>query len=97
MSIEIKIIDVFHLSFGYSVFAGKFIGEEPRYLSNGYIADLIIDGSIYLQNIKIGGRMMGRTHPDGYIGIATVKHVSVTSEFIRDRDCYLCLRKVEII
>jgi hypothetical protein len=93
MNIEMEIFDVFHLSFGYSVFVGKFSGEEPRQIKNNYTADLIVDGNVYLEDMPIGGRMMGIS-PDGQIGISTVKIVDVTSRFIRDRDCYLLFREI---
>jgi hypothetical protein len=89
MNIEMRIFDVFHLSFGYSVFVGKFISEDPHSINN-WIANLIVDGELYLEDISIGGRMMGIS-PDGHIGIATVEIIDVTSELIRDRDCYLLL------
>ncbi len=88
MNIEMKIFDVFHLSFGYSVFVGKFMGEVPRRINNNYTGNLIVDGNVYLQDIQIGSRMMGIS-PDGHIGIGMLAIVDVTSEFIRDRDCYL--------
>jgi hypothetical protein len=83
MNIEMKIFDVFHLNFGYSVFVGKFMGEEPDRI-NASIANLIVDGDLYLEDISIGGRMMG-VSPDGHIGIATMEIVDVTSQLIRDR------------
>jgi hypothetical protein len=95
MNIEMKIFDVFHLSFGYSVFVGKFMGEEPRRINNNYTANLIVDGNVCLEDIPIGGRMMGIS-PDGQIGIGTVAIVDVTSDFIRDRDCSLLFREIEI-
>jgi hypothetical protein len=96
MNIKIKIFDIFHLAFGYSVFVGKFIGETPHRI-NGHIANLIVEGDVYLEDMPIGGIMMGGRHPDGHVGIAMMTTISVTSDFIRDRDCYLYLRKVEII
>jgi hypothetical protein len=95
MNLEMKIFDVFHLSFGYSVFVGKFMREEPRRINNNYTANLIVDGNVYLEDIRIGSRMMGIS-PDGHIGISTVSIVDVTSEFIGDRDCYLLFREIEI-
>jgi hypothetical protein len=77
MRIEMRIFDVFHLSFGYSVFVGKFIGEDPHNINN-WIASLIVDGELYLEDISIGGRMMG-VSPDGHCIIFPIYRSSLAA------------------
>lgn len=87
-----QLVDIFHLSTGDIVFAGRFSEEIPVIRNrNKYMANLVVNGSLYQENIQITGEMSGGRHPDGYRAIATIEEVDLSSEFIKTHDCQLIL------
>jgi hypothetical protein len=90
-----EIFDIFHLQNGWVVFAGKLPEEIDLTTSRRkYTANLIVDGTIYQQNIQITGEMMGGMHPDGHRGITTKEEVKINSEFVKNHHCQLILAEV---
>jgi hypothetical protein len=90
MDIYMQIVDIFHLSISGTTFAGKISEEIPLICKNQYMANLIVDGSIYQENIHIAGEWISR-HPDGSRAISTIEVIDLTSDFIKDHDCQLIL------
>ena len=91
MDIHIKIADIFHLSIGGTTFAGNISQEIPLIGKNQYMANLVIDGSIYQENIHIAGEWLGGSHPDRHRAILTTEVIDLTSDFIKSHDCQLVL------
>ena len=92
VNIQFQIVDIFHLSTGYTIFVGAFAEEIPTITSNyKYMATLIVDSSIYQKNIYITGEMIGGRHPERYRGITTLQKVDLSNEFITSHDCKLIL------
>ena len=94
MTYSMKIFDIFHLAMGGTTLAGK-LSEQISIITtkNKYIADLIVDGSIYQQNIHIIGEWMGCRTPDGYRAISTPEIINLDYDFIKSHDCQLLLFK----
>jgi hypothetical protein len=90
MDIHMQIVDIFHLSISGTTFAGKITQGTPLIGKNQYMANLIVDGSIYQENIHIAGEWISR-HPDGYRAISTIEVIDLTSDFVKDHDCQLIL------
>lgn len=90
MDVYMQIVDIFHLLIGGTTFAGKITQEIPPIGKNQYMATLIVDGSIYQENIHISGEWLSR-HPDGFRAILTIEIINLTSDFVKDHDCQLIL------
>ncbi len=90
MDVYMQIVDIFHLLIGGTTFAGKIPQEIPLIGKSQYVANLIVDGSIYQENIHIAGEWIGR-HPDGFRAISTIEVIDLTSDFVKDHDCQLIL------
>ena len=90
-----EIFDIFHFQNGWVVFAGKLSKEIPVITNKRkYVANLIVDGTIYQKNIQITGEMMSGRHPDGHRGITTTEEVKINSEFVKNHHCQLILTEV---
>jgi hypothetical protein len=89
-----QIVDIFHFSVGGTTFAGKISQEIPLIGTSQYMANLIVDGSIYQENIHIAGEWIGR-HPDGSRAISTIEVINLTSDFVKNHDCQLLLFECE--
>jgi hypothetical protein len=67
MSISMKVIGIFHLQIANTVFVGKLSKEIPVIRNkNKYVANLMVDDTIYQQNLQITGEMIGGRSPDEY-------------------------------
>jgi hypothetical protein len=98
MNTQMKMFDIFHFQTGETIFAGKLSEEIPIITSKSkYLGNLIVDGSIYQQNIKIIGEMIGGRHPDGYRSFITMETVEINSDFVKNHDCQLVLIEVEVL
>jgi hypothetical protein len=92
MNNQMKICDVFRFKSGEIIFVGSLSKEIPLIKNKDmYVANLIIDGEIYQQNIKINGEMTGGKHPDGHRALATIENLEISSEFIKNHNCQLVL------
>jgi hypothetical protein len=90
--INMQVVNVFYLSLGGTTFVGKLPQEIPVIRSKTkYVADLIVDDRIYLQNIKINGEMIGGKNPDGYRAIVATEVLNLDSDFFKNHDCQLVL------
>jgi hypothetical protein len=90
MDVYMQIVDIFYLLIGGTTFAGKIPQEIPLIGKNHYMATLIVDSSIYQENIHIAGEWISR-HPDGSRAISTIEVIDLTSDFVKDHDCQLIL------
>ena len=86
-----QIVDIFHLSIGGTTFCGKIPQEIPLIHKGQYMANLIVDGSIYQENIHITGEWVGGRHSDGFRAILTIEVIDLTSDFVKDHNCQLIL------
>ena len=86
-----QIVDIFHLSMGGTTLVGNISREIPLIDKNQYMANLVIDGSIYQDNIHIAGEWLGRSYPDRHRAILTTEVIDLTSDFIKSHDCQLVL------
>jgi hypothetical protein len=90
-----EIFEIFHFQNGWVIFGGKLSKEIPLITNKRkYIANLIVDGTIYQQNIPITGEMMGGRHPDGHRAITTTEEVKISREFVKDHHCQLILTEI---
>ena len=86
-----QIVDIFHLSIGGTTFAGNISQEIPLIGKNQYVANLIVDGSIYRESIHITGEWLRGIRPDGRRAILTTEVIDLTSNFVKNHDCQLVL------
>jgi hypothetical protein len=92
MSISMKIIAIFNLQIANTVFVGKLSEEIPVIRDkNKYVANFMVDNTIYQQNLQITGEMIGGRSPNEYRSIVTKEKLEINAEFINNHDCQLVL------
>ena len=87
MSLEMKIVDLFHLQTGATVFAGLLVGEKKVF--KDYKMRLSIDNKED-RTVNIAGEILtDRKHPLGHRGILTYDSIELTSDFVKKHECKL--------
>jgi len=82
-----KIVEIFHLQTGATVFTGSLIGEKKMFKDSRM--QLSIDNKED-RIVNIAGEMLtNRPHPLGYRGISTYDSIELTSDFVKSHECKL--------
>jgi hypothetical protein len=93
MNTEMQLFNIYPLTTGGTVFVGKPKHELPGIIitRHYYMATLIVDGSIYQEDIKIMGSSVPETAPQGQRTLGTRDKVDLDIEFVKSHDCRLIL------
>ncbi len=93
MNTEMQLFDIHPLPSGGTVFVGTPKHELPGIIipSRYYMATLVVDGSIYQEDIKIMGSSIPETAPHGQRTLGTKDKVNLDIEFVKRHDCRLIL------
>jgi hypothetical protein len=94
MTFKMDIVDIFHLSSGYTVFVGVISGYDSL-IKHGIQAEILVDGKA-IKVIELHGEWIAnRSYDRGYKGdkghrsLSTLEAIELTSAFVKEHSCIL--------
>ena len=88
MQFEMKVVGIFNLSSGYTIFVGPVSGEKSR-IKCGTKAQVLVDNTL-LKVVELHGEWIAdKKYPLDYRSLSTLSKVDISSDFIKEHNCIL--------